>query len=419
MLAGVFERCMKRRGVKETDPYDWEKIPSESSATSPHLTSNPPLASVTKPSGRLLTTENADENIMASLDNNQENIEPNDNKHVVEDGRGDFDPRRRRRREQYMLDSVGGSGVQSGTLPVPSTVNNQNESTAGNKEKVCHNNNTGESPKRKKKEEQTPTKIDQEQEGKRDPGGKEERLESGIEVDGDNVMQVNLSGRRTPDAKPVVAPKPSQGYRGPNKNLVRLKLTSQQDDTEAEEVPNPDLVSPRVKEVTETVDSCGYDYAKGRDGISIQSSVDPEPKEVDSGAGTPNKEGAGTPVVSITGGNPTAPQLSRRAHGHGHGLSRSRSGRGARPFSHPHAHHHGKSGDYSITQFAEIDDGNVSALQQITRGGGGLTLASQWKSQFDDSEETDNEWKGAEPLQSPEHKIISMSQVFLYRLINA
>lgn len=154
--------------------------------------------------------------------------------------------------------------------------------------------------------------------------------------------------------------------------------------------------------------------------MSIQSSVDPEPKEVDSGAATPNKEGAGTPVVSITGGNPTAPQLGRRSHGHGsHGLSRSRSGRSARPFSHPHAHHHAKSGDYSITQFAEIDDGNVSALQQITRGGGGLTLASQWKSQFDDSEETDNEWKGAEPLQSPEHKIISMSQVFLYRLINA
>lgn len=30
----------------------------------------------------------------------------------------------------------------------------------------------------------------------------------------------------------------------------------------------------------------------------------------------------------------------------------------------------------------------------MTRGGGALTLASQWKSQFDDSEETtDNEWK--------------------------
>ena len=57
-----------------------------------------------------------------------------------------------------------------------------------------------------------------------------------------------------------------------------------------------------------------------------------------------------------------------------------------------------------------MDDENVSALQQITRGGGGLTLASQWKSQFDDSEETDNEWKQGEQLQSPEHRIVSISQ---------
>lgn len=26
MLSTLFERCMKRRGVKETDPYDWEKL---------------------------------------------------------------------------------------------------------------------------------------------------------------------------------------------------------------------------------------------------------------------------------------------------------------------------------------------------------------------------------------------------------
>lgn len=25
MLESLFERCMKRRGVKESDPYDWEK----------------------------------------------------------------------------------------------------------------------------------------------------------------------------------------------------------------------------------------------------------------------------------------------------------------------------------------------------------------------------------------------------------
>lgn len=28
MLSTLFERCMKRRGVKETDPYDWEKLDS-------------------------------------------------------------------------------------------------------------------------------------------------------------------------------------------------------------------------------------------------------------------------------------------------------------------------------------------------------------------------------------------------------
>ncbi|TMW50191.1 hypothetical protein DOY81_004730 [Sarcophaga bullata] len=54
----------------------------------------------------------------------------------------------------------------------------------------------------------------------------------------------------------------------------------------------------------------------------------------------------------------------------------------------------GSGGDHSVTQFALIDDENVSALQQVTKGGGALTLASQWKSQFDDSEDTtDNEWK--------------------------
>lgn len=28
MLIGLFERCMKRRGVKDSDPYDWEKVDS-------------------------------------------------------------------------------------------------------------------------------------------------------------------------------------------------------------------------------------------------------------------------------------------------------------------------------------------------------------------------------------------------------
>lgn len=45
---------------------------------------------------------------------------------------------------------------------------------------------------------------------------------------------------------------------------------------------------------------------------------------------------------------------------------------------------------------------------------------SQWKSQFDDSEETDNEWKG-ENLQSPEHRLslhgISLASIFIFIII--
>ncbi|KAM7341246.1 tau-tubulin kinase asator isoform 2-T2 [Cochliomyia hominivorax] len=69
-------------------------------------------------------------------------------------------------------------------------------------------------------------------------------------------------------------------------------------------------------------------------------------------------------------------------------------------------------GDHSVTQFALIDDENVSALQQVTKGGGALTLASQWKSQFDDSEDTtDNEWKqeAQNPVQKAKLSFISLS----------
>ena len=52
---------------------------------------------------------------------------------------------------------------------------------------------------------------------------------------------------------------------------------------------------------------------------------------------------------------------------------------------------------------AQMDDENIS--QAVTQAGGCLTLHSKWKSQFDDSEASENEteMKG-ENLQSPEHK---------------
>lgn len=90
MLIGLFERCMKRRGVKESDPYDWEKVPSVTSVTDnavpPAATTSPAI--LTRPATGILgatrITDNLmEDNLITSLDNNQENIEP-DNRRELE-----------------------------------------------------------------------------------------------------------------------------------------------------------------------------------------------------------------------------------------------------------------------------------------------------------------------------------------------
>lgn len=65
---------MKRRGVKETDPYDWEKTSSagDNAAVTPTPQVQPPTAASTLPR----------HNKHTPTDNNQENIEPTDNKEV-------------------------------------------------------------------------------------------------------------------------------------------------------------------------------------------------------------------------------------------------------------------------------------------------------------------------------------------------
>lgn len=90
MLIGLFERCMKRRGVKELDPYDWEKVPNVTSITDnavpPAATTSPAILSrpATGMLGATRITDNLmEDNLITSLDNNQENIEP-DNRRELE-----------------------------------------------------------------------------------------------------------------------------------------------------------------------------------------------------------------------------------------------------------------------------------------------------------------------------------------------
>jgi hypothetical protein len=90
MLIGLFERCMKRRGVKESDPYDWEKVPNVTSVTDnaipPAITTSPAILSRPQTGilGATRITDNlVEDNLITSLDNNQENIEP-DNRRELE-----------------------------------------------------------------------------------------------------------------------------------------------------------------------------------------------------------------------------------------------------------------------------------------------------------------------------------------------
>ncbi|CAH1163258.1 unnamed protein product [Phaedon cochleariae] len=274
MLISLFERCMKRRGVKETDPYDWEKpAQTENTPVSQTVTIQQPTAPTTLPRHTKHTV---------TTDNNQENIEPTDNKEAQ------LDTRRRIETENT----------------APLVTDTQTNAARPVVDKNCN-----------------ATAVEQIQ-------GRKRRATSHLDQPPadrlDNVDHHGSSAKSTSDAanaKAAAAAAPLRKSQSGAATLGRLRVS-----------------------------------------VAAQSQAAAQ-SQGESPAATPEQE---------------RPARRRQA-----GARSLRSG-GAR--------------DQSLTQFAVMDDENVS--QQVTRGGA-LTLASQWKSQFDDSEETtDNEWKP----ESPEHR---------------
>ena len=43
MLQSLFEQCMRTKGVREFDPYDWEKVCGDGSITTTTTTTTPPM----------------------------------------------------------------------------------------------------------------------------------------------------------------------------------------------------------------------------------------------------------------------------------------------------------------------------------------------------------------------------------------
>ncbi|XP_058800725.1 tau-tubulin kinase homolog Asator isoform X2 [Phymastichus coffea] len=346
MLAGLFERCIQRRGIQSSDPYDWEKP----IATNEGLPTTKSLPTVTIPPAITTATTINQLPTVPNIDtNNQENVEP-DNKKELE-AQMDYESMCRRNRSRR---------IEGSNIPFNTTISNHG------KDKNCNStipitDNTRlhieqqaitipaptiqESPKKRRAvsmatmaiETQISTTTAQKQ----------------IDNEGDALMASVRSASEMQRAKTTMNVAPPLRKSASGATFAKLKVM-----TTSETAPG-ESSSPRVQHDIDA-SYCSYDLTNTKN-LGNHSPV------------TEQRE-----------------TLRREPKRRSECRQQIRGNRAM-------------ARDYSITQFAQIDDDNVSVLQQVTRGGGGLTLASQWKSQFDDSEETDNEWK-AEHLQSPEHK---------------
>ncbi|XP_043249802.1 tau-tubulin kinase homolog Asator isoform X5 [Colletes gigas] len=341
MLAGLFERCMKRRGVKTNDPYDWERplMANESLPTTRSLptVTAPPMLTTATTINQPPTTPNVDTN-------NQENVEPDNRKEL--DAQMDYESICRRNKQR---------GVEGSAVPFTSAISNHGRDKNCNATIPTMDNThqqTGQqtvvppttqgSPKKRRAVSMAA-----------EPQTGVVTTEKPVDNEGDALMASARSASEVPRNKIGANAGAPLRKSASGATFARLRVTP------APELTPGEPPSPRVQ--TEVDASyCSYDVTNTKY-VGNQSPV------------TEQRE-----------------PLKREPRRRTDGRQQARASRAAIK-------------DCSITQFAQIDDDNVSALQQVTKGGGGLTLASQWKSQFDESEETDNEWKG-ENLQSPEHK---------------
>ncbi|XP_024086063.1 tau-tubulin kinase homolog Asator isoform X1 [Cimex lectularius] len=340
MLCGLFERCMKRRGIKETDPFDWEKpqhgvTPTGGTQYPTQITGGG--AAVTQPAiiGPAVTT--TDNLHTTQLDNDQENIEPDNRKEIGDDNEGTGLKGGR---------TVTGSGINNCDKHHISIDRNCNATNAVDSTPVLG------SPKKTRRAISMPgTPQGGSVVGSGGTGGSGGT--AAIDFEGDAVM---VSARSFSDRKANHNQRKSA-----DAALGRLRVSTAERKQKAQTVSLSHDPHDTVSIPT------GDTPTRGRDPVT----------ELDASV---YSKTVGVGQDSVRGGR-------RRMTSRGGGLNSLKTNR-----------------DISVTQHALIDDENVSAAQQVTKGGGGLTLVSQWKSQFDDSEETtDNEWKG-ENIPSPEHK---------------
>lgn len=308
MLAGILDKCLKRRGVKDTDAFDWEKstLASESMHHNPKTSypvNNTSAAIITRPvTTTSLGAEPNNQLITAAFDNDQENIEP-DNEKELEEKYGDLIRTISHRKMLNTAQKSTKTAEPEGAAKCDTPVNNISRSSG-----------------RKSMERRTVSM----------PGLEQKAIEN------------------------------SQFSLQPGEALTSATQDVEPDTAVVSAVHHSDTPNPRVQFPNH------HKHPAKTESTWRSSAMAKEPHRM-------RRQHAPSPNFLI-------PRTSSTV-------------------------------DASYTQFAVMEDDNISAMQQVTRGGGGgLTLASQWKSQFDDSEETDNEWKAENNVHSPDHKLTSSQQ---------
>jgi len=354
MLAGVLERCMKRRGVRDCDPYDWEKIAETPAGNITNSSSSAAPIPANKPANRPqtslgqqrpLTETNTVELDALAVTNNQENLEPSASALPTTA----IQPQLSEKRSPL------------GVAQLPD----------GEKVPTVLNGEAGATP---------------------DKSPKKRKLEGAEGLEAPPLSSADVQAVNTPEENNLN----TTGFT-PLAASASMPAVSMRPLTPSQSVP-------------QTPSDATTDPPGG-------GSLTPLNTQLDRSGG-----GGGGGVRGRTNLRRFHSMNSGNHHGNSPGGSSRINSRIIARDKEALKEQRERDRDASYTQCAMADDDNVSALQQMTRAGGGnlflnfnsylnnnlnlkkigLTLASQWKSQFDDSEETDDELQG-EHLQSPEH----------------
>ncbi|KAL3225101.1 hypothetical protein MRX96_004684 [Rhipicephalus microplus] len=374
VLAGLFEHCMKRRGVRDSDPYDWEKPCAPVSATDNATGAPPPGATITTApliskgaqQGSVLlpggTEHLLDDNIMASYDDRGDDMVPEydgtpapallskDPRPVSTTLRSNHGPHILPHWEaaaKREVDSINQTprGLPPAHQTALTEINNRNNN---NPSRECHLAPTANNEKSVK------DKKGDVSSGAENGHGMNERPQPAPRI----IVDTGTASARdspTREERSLKRPQLPRLYTGATANLPGIVAVVGHQEAAAQ--PDTADTSKRLSPFDEVLQM-----------TAVKQQL-PQP--------------VSTPPTDPKASNQEQRQQHRK-------LNR-------RPYHR----------DISLTQFAMADDDNISAMQQVTKGAAAaMTLASKWQASFDDSEETDHdEMDENAPLASPDHRM--------------